>query len=81
VKRIHEIGRRLRSLKALGEVVTAMKSLSAHHLREARGAVGPARAYREGVERLLPADVAVESAPDGVHGLVAFGAELGLCGG
>ena len=80
MKRIHEIERRLRSLKALGEVVTAMKSLSAHHLREARAAVEPARTYQEGVERLLPADVTAEPAPAGPHGLVAIGAELGLCG-
>ena len=80
MKRIDQIERRLRSLNALGEVVAAMKSLAAHHLREARAVVEPTRTYREGVERLLPADVTAEPEPGRPHGLVAIGAELGLCG-
>ena len=50
MKRELELERRLRSLHTLGEAVGAMKSLSAHHFRETRSAVAPARIYREGVD-------------------------------
>ncbi|NPC48507.1 hypothetical protein HPC50_15695 [Corallococcus exiguus] len=72
--------RRLQSLEALGEAVSAMKSLSAHHFREARRAVEPARAYQRGVERLLRGAGAPSTGGTGGAGLLVIGAELGLCG-
>lgn len=80
MKREIELRRRLRSLEALGEAVSAMKSLSAHHLREARTAIAPARAYREGVERILAWSGATLGAGTEGAGLLVIGAELGLCG-
>ncbi|WP_338865015.1 F0F1 ATP synthase subunit gamma [Myxococcus stipitatus] len=71
---------RLRSLEALGEAVGAMKSLSAHHLREARLAVEMARVYRSGVEHLLEGVGAAFATGAGGAGLLIIGAELGLCG-
>ncbi len=81
MKREVELRRRLRSLGALREAVGAMKSLSAHHFREARKAVEPARTYRHGVERILSWAGASLPAGDGASGLLVIGAELGLCGG
>jgi len=81
MKREVELKRRLRSLGSLREAVGAMKSLSAHHFREARQAVEPARTYRDGVERILGWTGASLPAGDGGRGLLVIGAELGLCGG
>lgn len=81
MKREYELRRRLRSLQALGEAVSAMKSLSAHHFRETRKAVEPARAYRAGVERILAWTGASLAGGDGPTGLLIIGGELGLCGG
>jgi F-type H+-transporting ATPase subunit gamma len=80
VRREIELKKRLRSLHALGEAVGAMKSLSAHHFREARNAVQPSRVYREGVERILEWAGATLRAGQGPAGLLVIGAELGLCG-
>jgi F-type H+-transporting ATPase subunit gamma len=80
VRREIELRRRLRSLEALGEAVTAMKSLSAHHFRDARREIEPARTYRVGVERLLRRSGATLAAGPNGAGLVVIGAELGLCG-
>lgn len=80
MKRELELRRRLRSLEALGEAVRAMKSLSAHHFREARAALAPAHAYREGVERMLAFSGATLAAGSEGAGLLVIGAELGLCG-
>jgi F-type H+-transporting ATPase subunit gamma len=81
VKRESDLKRRLRSLQTLGEAVGAMKSLSAHHFRETRSAVEPARVYREGVERFLGWAGAGLTPGDGPAGLLVVGGELGLCGG
>jgi len=81
VKREYDLKRRLRSLRTLGEAVSAMKSLSAHHFRETRSAVEPARAYREGVERFLGWAGAGLPPGEGPAGLLVIGGELGLCGG
>lgn len=80
MKREVELERRLRSLKALGEAVGAMKSLSAHHFRDARRVLEPARAYRQSVERIAGWVGASLPAGDGPTGLLIIGAELGLCG-
>jgi F-type H+-transporting ATPase subunit gamma len=81
MKRRSELRRLLRSLETLGEAVGAMKSLSAHHFLAARNAVGPARVYREGVDRFLAASGGALAAGDGGAGLLVVGGELGLCGG
>ena len=70
MKREVELQRRLRSLEALGEAVGAMKSLSAHHFREARRGIEPARRYREGVERILGWAGASLPGGDGEAGLL-----------
>jgi F-type H+-transporting ATPase subunit gamma len=80
MKREVELMRRLRSLEALGDAVGAMKSLSAHHFREARREIELARVYREGVERLLRRSGATLAAGTEGAGLLVIGAELGLCG-
>lgn len=80
MKREYDLQRRLRSLQTLSEAVGAMKSLSAHHFLEARNAVEPARAYRQGVERIVAWAAATLTAGGGPAGLLIIGAELGLCG-
>jgi F-type H+-transporting ATPase subunit gamma len=80
VKREADLKRRLRSLEALSEAVGAMKSLSAHHFREARAALEAARLYREGVERILAGTGAALGAGTEGAGLLVIGGELGLCG-
>lgn len=80
MRREAELKRRLRSLATLGDAISAMKSLSAHHFRETRHAVEPARAYRAGVERILSLTGAALPAGTGPSGLLIVGGELGLCG-
>jgi F-type H+-transporting ATPase subunit gamma len=80
VRRELELQRRLRSLDALGATISAMKSLSAHHFRDAREAVEASRLYRQGVEQILAeANVSMAAGARGC-GLLVLGGELGLCG-
>jgi F-type H+-transporting ATPase subunit gamma len=80
VRREAELQRRLRSTGALSEAISAMKSLSAHHLREARAALPAARAYRDGVEAIAAQVGAALPGCAGPTALVVVGGELGLCG-
>jgi len=80
MKREADLKRRIRSIETLGEAISAMKSLSAHHFREVREAVEPARAYRQGVERILGWAGASLPSGGGPSGLLVIGGELGLCG-
>lgn len=80
MKREADLRRRLRTLETLRGAVGAMKSLSAHHLREARTSVEPARIYRRGVERISSWSGARIAAGRGAAGLLVIGGELGLCG-
>ena len=80
MKREIELRRRAQSLDTLNEAIGAMKSLSAHHFRELRASVEPAREYREGVERIFAGSGASLPAGDSGAGLVVLGGELGLCG-
>jgi F-type H+-transporting ATPase subunit gamma len=82
MKREQALRRQLSSLRMLGEAVTAMKSLSAHHLRMARAGLASARAYREGIDRLL-ASTGIAQATPVAHApaLLLFAADLGLCDG
>lgn len=80
MKRQADLERRLRALRTLGDAVGALKGLSAHHFREAREAVAPARSYREGVERILGWAGARLPESSGPGCLLVIGGELGLCG-
>lgn len=80
MKRERELDQRLRSLEMLGEAISAMKSLAAHHFRETRAALEPARAYREGIEQVVRSTGAFLPAGEGPWALLVVGAELGLCG-
>ena len=80
MKREAELQRRLHTLGALHEAISAMKSLSAHHLRQTRSAVAPARAYSDAVAQIMHDSGASIAAGDGAAGLLVVGAELGLCG-
>lgn len=80
MKRERELDQRLRSLETLGEAISAMKSLSAHHFRETRTALLPARRYRAGIDHLLRTTGASLPAGSGPCALLVLGAELGMCG-
>jgi F-type H+-transporting ATPase subunit gamma len=82
VKREQGLRRQLDSLATLGEAVNAMKSLSAHHLRLARGGLATARAYREGIDDLIASAGIAQAQPDVDRtGLLLIAADLGLCNG
>jgi F-type H+-transporting ATPase subunit gamma len=81
MKRERELERRVRALESLRDAIGAMKSLSARHFREIRAAIEPARAYREGVDRITSVTSVGVPAGDCPPGLVLVGGELGLCGG
>jgi F-type H+-transporting ATPase subunit gamma len=81
VKRERDLELRLASLRTLGQAVTAMKSLSAHHFHATRRALESTQTYREGIDRLLQSTGASLPAGDGPRGLVVIGGELGFCGG
>jgi len=82
VRRERTLRRKLESLDLLGEVVNAMKSLSAHHVRAARAGLAAARAYREGIDQIL-ASVGIEqlTAPKTAPAVLLIAADLGLCNG
>ena len=81
MKREQQLERRLHTLHTLGEAVSAMRSLAAHHFRLSRQTLPAAREYRQQIEwALSEIDVHQQlnlSAPPGVL-LVA--SDLGLCG-
>jgi F-type H+-transporting ATPase subunit gamma len=82
MKRESDLKQRLESLENLLDAVSAMKSISAHHLRAARRELEPVRDYKQGVDSAVD-QACVELPPGGSGdcGLVVVGAELGLCGG
>jgi ATP synthase F1 gamma subunit len=71
----------LRTLDALHDAVTAMKSLSGHHFRVARQALPAARVYRERIDRLLD-EVGLPAAVPHEQPRAVFlvSSDLGLCG-
>lgn len=82
MKREHTLRRKLASLGMLGQAVTAMKSLSAHHLRAARAGLAAARAYRAGIDRATAAAGITQIAPeDTAPGVLVLASDLGLCNG
>lgn len=80
MKRERELARRVEALEGLRDAIGAMKDLSAHHFREVRAAIEPARAYREGVDAIIGKTSILVPAGEGPPGLVVVGSELGLCG-
>jgi F-type H+-transporting ATPase subunit gamma len=82
MKRESDLRHRLESLENLADAVSAMKSISAHHLRAARRELEPVRRYKEGVDTVIEQS-GVELPPAGLGdaGMVVMGSELGLCGG
>jgi F0F1-type ATP synthase gamma subunit len=81
MKREHALQARLQTLHTLSEAVTAMRSLSAHHLRVARAALVPAREYRSQLEQAVGAiGISTSGLPAGAAGYLVWGPELGLCG-
>ena len=82
MRREHTLRRKLESRRILGEVINAMKSMSAHHLRTARAGLSAARAYRDGVDRVIGEAGIVQIAPrDGAPAVLLLAADLGLCNG
>jgi F-type H+-transporting ATPase subunit gamma len=81
MKREPQLRRRLHTLHALNEAVSAMKSLSAHHFLLCRQALPAARAYRDEIEQAI-ADIGVTQVADRVAppGFMLVVSDLGLCG-
>ena len=81
MKRQQYFQHRLRTLNALHDAVSAMRSLSAHHFRQARSALAPARSYRDEIEQVIH-DVGLPEIPQSVRpfGLLLITSDLGLCG-
>ena len=82
MKREQTLRRKLESLRVLGEAITAMKSLSAHHLRASRAGLVAARAYRDGIDRVIASAGIVQiGSPASAPAFLLIAADLGLCGG
>lgn len=82
MKREQTLRRKLESLDVLGEVINAMKSLSAHHVRAARAGLAAARAYREGIDQAIGSvGIAQVASPKAVPAVLLIAADLGLCNG
>src|SRR6266498_5717698 len=82
MKREHTLRRKLESLGMLGQAVTAMKSLSAHHLRTARAGLSAARAYRAGIDGAIAAAGIAQIVPKtSAPAVLLLASDLGLCNG
>lgn len=82
MRREQTLRRKLKSLDVLGEVVNAMKSLSAHHVRAARAGLAAARAYRDGIDQAIASVGIAQVAPQkGSPAVLLVAADLGLCNG
>ena len=82
MRREHTLRRKIESLGTLGEAITAMKSLSAHHLRTARIGLHAARDYREGIDHVMASvGMAQLPHPRGGPAVLLLAADLGLCAG
>lgn len=82
MKREHSLRDRLHSLRMLGEAIGAMKSLSAHHLRNARSALQAARDYRNAAETALASVAIPPPTPRQQErgAMLVLASDLGLCG-
>jgi len=82
MKHTADLNRRAHTLETLSEVVSAMKSLAAHHFRKTRDALPAARAYRETMERIIASvDLARPPVENTTRGALLIASDLGLCGG
>ena len=82
MKREQTLRRKLESFDVLGEVVNAMKSLSAHHVRSARAGLSAARAYRDGIDQAIGSmGIAQVAPPKAAPAVLLIAADLGLCNG
>jgi F-type H+-transporting ATPase subunit gamma len=76
-----DLQRRLETLSSLEEAISALRSLSAHHLRQTRQTLPAARAYRSEIETILTGiGVSQQTEPAALPGILAIGSDLGLCG-
>lgn len=80
MSRERSLARRMRTLTALGEVLNALRSLSAQHFRAARAALSPARLYREELARFLGLLAPLPRVDRPKTGIVLVTADLGLVG-
>lgn len=82
MRREQTLRRKLESLDVLGEVVNAMKSLSAHHVRAARAGLAAARAYRDGIDQVIASvGITQVSSQNAAPAVLLIAADLGLCNG
>ena len=82
MRREHTLRRQLESLHVLGEAITAMKSLSAHHLRAARARLAAARTYRDGIGRVIgAAGIEQSPPPNDATAILLVATDVGLCDG
>jgi len=80
MKRDQDFARRLQSLEALHDAVSAMRSLSAHHFRIVRGALPASREYRSEIDRIVDAiGIHQPSNAEAPSGLLVVTSDFGLC--
>lgn len=81
---LRELERRLASIRALRDIVNAMRNLAAVYVRRAENALRATRPYADVVETALGLVLerhsqSPEAAPDGTAFIVVFGSDQGLC--
>lgn len=82
MQRENALRRRLHSLDTLSETISAMKSLAAHHFREARSALPAAREYRTQIDRALASGGLHRWVrPGNAKAILLIAADVGLCDG
>jgi F-type H+-transporting ATPase subunit gamma len=80
MKRELDFARRLQTLHALHDAVSAMRSLSAHHFRIVRKALPEARDYRNEIDHIINAiGIHQPSNADAPAGLLVVTSDFGLC--
>jgi F-type H+-transporting ATPase subunit gamma len=80
MKRELDFARRLQTLRALHDAVSAMRSLAAHHFRIVRKALPEAREYRHEIDHIIDA-IGIEqpSNANAPSGLLVVTSDFGLC--
>lgn len=80
MKRELDFTRRLQTLKALHDAVSAMRSLSAHHFRIVRKSLAETREYRDEIDRIVDAiGIHQPSNVNAPGGLLVVTSDFGLC--
>ena len=81
MRREQQLIKRMRTLHTLGETVTAMKSVSAHHFMIARRSLYAGREYRDAIDLLISRiGLPQQSQRSGPEGILLITSDLGLCG-